>query len=64
MWAAGAHVTLDDGRVLRARAVIGADGSRSVVGHALGVPPATYAGYVAYRRAGSLCAGGRARSKG
>ncbi len=53
-------MTLDDGRVLRARAVVGADGSRSVVGRALGMPPATYAGYVAYRRARSLRAGGRA----
>ena len=40
---------LEDGRKLRARAVIGADGVRSVVGRALKVPPPTYAGYIAYR---------------
>lgn len=40
---------LEDGRKLGARAVIGADGVRSVVGRALKVPPPTYAGYIAYR---------------
>ena len=46
---AGASVMLEDGRKLRARAVIGADGVRSVVGRALNIPPPTYAGYIAYR---------------
>ena len=49
-WASiGASVTLDDGQVLRARAVIGADGVRSVVGRALSIPAPNYAGYIAYR---------------
>lgn len=45
----GASVTLDDGQVLRARAVIGADGVRSVVGRSLSIPAPNYAGYIAYR---------------
>ena len=42
-------MTLEDGRELKARAVIGADGVRSVIGRALDVPPPAYAGYIAYR---------------
>ncbi|KAK9839598.1 hypothetical protein WJX84_010628 [Apatococcus fuscideae] len=45
----GALVTLEDGRRMRFRAVLGTDGIRSRVAACLGMPPPNYAGYAAYR---------------
>jgi hypothetical protein len=42
-------VVLEDGRVLSPALLIGADGARSRVAAAVGLPPPNYAGYVAYR---------------
>jgi len=45
----GALVELEDGRSFPCRAVIGCDGVRSNVAKSLGLPPAMYSGYQAYR---------------
>ena len=42
-------VALEGGRELRSPLVVGADGVRSRVARALGLPEAKYAGYIAYR---------------
>ena len=42
---------LQDGQVIRARVVIGADGSRSCVAPAINLSTPNYAGYSAYRQA-------------
>ena len=46
---AGALVTLEDGRRMRFRAVLGTDGIRSRVAASLGMSTPNYAGYAAYR---------------
>ncbi|KAK9825737.1 hypothetical protein WJX74_003165 [Apatococcus lobatus] len=45
----GALVTLEDGRRMRFRAVLGTDGIRSRVAASLGMSTPNYAGYTAYR---------------
>ena len=47
----GATVKLEDGELLRARAIVGADGARSRVASSIGTPSPRYAGYTAYRSA-------------
>lgn len=46
---AGAEVELSDGRRLRCKAVVAADGAKSWVAAKLGLKPAAYAGEVYYR---------------
>ena len=46
---AGALITLENGKKIRARCLIGADGANSRVARALSVPKPNYAGYTAYR---------------
>ena len=45
----GAEVELSDGRRLRCKAVVAADGAKSWVAAKLGLKPAAYAGEVYYR---------------
>lgn len=45
----GALVVLENGQSVPCRAVLGCDGVRSNVAKSLGLPPAQYAGYQAYR---------------
>lgn len=45
----GAEVRLEDGRSLKARVVLGADGARSKVAPVMQLPTPNYAGYSAYR---------------
>ena len=45
----GALITLETGKKIRARCLIGADGANSRVARALKVAKPNYAGYTAYR---------------
>lgn len=46
---AGVEVEVEGGARVRAKALIGADGVRSVVASYLQLPPPSYSGYIGYR---------------
>lgn len=53
----GAEVRLEDGRSLKARVVLGADGARSKVAPVMQLPTPNYAGYSAYRGVADIGSG-------